>query len=343
VEAMKAAFLTGHGGNEVVAVGERPIPGRKRGEILVRMRAATVNRVDLYMRDSGAGITHSLPQILGVDGAGVIEEADSGALVGRRVTLYPGIVCGTCEFCNRGEPVLCVKMNLLGEHCDGTMAEFVCVPAGNGFVLPDSLDFAQGAALGVNYLTAWRMLFTKARLQSGETVLVFGVGGGVSLAALQIAKAAGARVLVTSRSAEKLKRAKEFGADATIDAPPDRIPAEVMSLTQGRGVDVIIENIGGAIWSAALKCLVRGGRIATCGATIGDQPPADLRRIFIRQLQIFGSTLGNPGEFAGLLEWCAQGRLRPPIDVHYGLDRIHAALTHLESGAQFGKIAVDIP
>ena len=339
---MKAAFLTGHGGNEAVTVGEQPMPQRKPGEILVRMKAATVNRVDLYMRDSGAGITHTLPQIMGVDGAGVIEEADSGALVGRRVTLYPGIVCGACEFCNRGEPVLCVKMSVLGEHRDGTMAEFVCVPAGNGLFVPDTLDFAQAAALGVNYLTAWRMLFTKAKLQRDETVLVFGVGGGVSLAALQIAKAAGSRVLVTSRSAEKLDRARKLGADAAVDAPPDKIPAEIMALTQGRGVDVIIENIGGAIWNAALKCLVRGGRIVTCGATIGDQPPADLRRVFIRQLQIFGSTLGNPAEFSDLLEWCAQGRLRPPIDLHYGLDEIREALSHLESGKQFGKIAIDI-
>ena len=339
---MKTAFLVGHGGNEVIAVGERPTPRRSAGEILVRMKAATVNRVDLYMRDSGAGITHTLPQIIGVDGAGVIEEADSSALIGRRVTLYPGVVCGGCEFCQRGEPVLCAKMSLLGEHRDGTMAEFVCVPAENGLAVPDNLDFAQAAALGVNYLTAWRMLFTKAKLQRGETVLVFGVGGGVSLAALQIAKAAGARVLVTSRSAGKLGLATRLGADAAIDAPPHRIASRVMDLTQGRGVDVAIENIGGPIWNAALKCLVRGGRIVTCGATTGDQPPADLRRIFIRQLQIFGSTLGNPDEFSSLLEWCSQGRLRPPIDAHYPLDEVHAAFSHLESGTQFGKIAIDI-
>jgi len=339
---MKAAFMTGHGGNEVIVVGERPTPQRQPGEVLVRMKAATVNRVDLYMRDSGAGITHTLPQIMGVDGAGVIEAADEGALIGRRVTIYPGLVCGHCEFCARGEPVLCAKMRLLGEHCDGTMAEYVCVPAANALEIPAGLDFAQGAALGVNYLTAWRMLFTKAKLQPGETVLVFGIGGGVSFAALQIAKAAGARVLVTSRSAEKLNRATAHGADAVIDAPADKIPAAVMGLTGGRGVDVVIENVGGAMWSSALKSLVRGGRIATCGATIGDNPSADLRRVFIRQLQIFGSTLGNPGEFAELIEWCAAGRLRPPIDARYRLDDVRDAFALLESGEQFGKIAIDI-
>jgi NADPH:quinone reductase-like Zn-dependent oxidoreductase len=342
MEAMKAAFMTGHGGNEVIVVGERPTPQRQPGQVLVRMKAATVNRVDLYMRDSGAGITHALPQIMGVDGAGVIEQADDSALIGRRVTIYPGVVCGRCEFCARGEPVLCAKMSLLGEHCDGTMAEYVCVPAGNALEIPDSLDFAQGAALGVNYLTAWRMLFTKAKLQPGETVLVFGIGGGVSFAALQIAKAAGARVFVTSRSADKANRARALGADAAIDAPADKIPGAVMELTGGRGVDVVIENIGGAMWSAALKSLVRGGRIATCGATIGDNPSADLRRVFIRQLQIFGSTLGNPDEFAKLIEWCAAGRIIPPIDVRYPLDQVREAFSHLEAGDQFGKIAIDI-
>jgi len=339
---MQAAFFTGHGGNEVVSVGERPKPERGPGEVRVRMKAATVNRVDLYMRDSGAGITHKIPQILGVDGAGVIEEADDPAVIGRRVTLYPGVVCGKCEFCLKGEPVLCAKMSLIGEHRDGTMAEFVCLPAGNALPIPDNLDFAEAAALGVNYLTAWRMLFTKTRLQPGETALVCGVGGGVSLAALQLAKAAGARVIVTSRSADKLARARALGADEGVDATPDKIPKAVMELTEGRGVDVVIENVGGAVWSAALKCLVRGGRIALCGATIGDQPPADLKRVFIRQLQIFGSTLGNPDEFAELISWCEQGRVRPPIDLRFPLDKVPDALAHLESGAQFGKIAIDI-
>ncbi len=342
---MNAAYLTAHGGNEVVCVGHRPRPVRRHGEVLVRLEAATLNRVDLYMRDSGAGITHSLPQIMGIDGAGVVEEVDAnehGLSVGQRVTLYPGLTCGRCEFCRRGEPVLCTSMRLLGEHRDGTLAQYVSLPTANAFALPDSLGYAEGAALGVNHLTAWRMLFTKARLQPGETVLVFGVGGGVSLAALQLTKAAGARVIVTSRDADKLARATDLGADATIDTSAEDAARRVMALTDGRGVDVVIENIGAAVWTTALKCLVRGGRIVTCGATTGDQPPADLRRVFIRQLQIFGSTLGNPDEFGALLAWCAQGRVHPLIDRRYPLAEVHAALTYLESGRQFGKIAVMI-
>lgn len=342
---MKAAFITGHGGNEVVSVGERPDPVRGPGEVLVRMKAATVNRVDLYMRDSGAGITHALPQVMGVDGAGVIEAVDASERMlrpGQRVTLYPGITCGRCEFCRRGEPVLCNTMRILGEHRDGTMAQAISVPAANVYPIPDALGFAEAAALGINHLTAWRMLFTKARLRPWETVLVFGVGGGVSLAALQLAKACGARVIATSRDDAKLAHAVAMGADASINGATQDVAKRVMELTGGRGVDVVIENVGAAVWSAALKSVVRGGRIVTCGATTGDQPPADLRRVFIRQLQIFGSTMGDPGEFADLLTWCAQGRIRPVIDARYPLDEVPAALSHLESGRQFGKIAIDI-
>lgn len=342
---MRAVFLTGHGGNEVVAVGQRPEPQRRPGEVLVRLRAATVNRVDLYMRDSGAGITHRLPQIMGVDGAGevVALDADEPLLrVGQPVVLHPGIGCGRCEFCLRGDDVLCTAMKLLGEHRDGCFAELVSLPARNVFAQPPGLDAAQAAALGVNHLTAWRMLFTQARLQAHETVLVFGIGGGVSLAALQLAKAAGARVLVTSRDAGKLQQARALGADGAVHSATQDIARSVLDLTGGRGVDVVIENVGAAVWSAALKSLVRGGRLVTCGATSGDQPGADLRRLFIRQLQVMGSTLGTLAEFGDLLQFVARHRLQPVIDSHHALDEAHAALSRLESGQQFGKVALTI-
>jgi NADPH:quinone reductase-like Zn-dependent oxidoreductase len=192
--------------------------------------------------------------------------------LGQRVVVHPGIACGRCEFCLRGEDVLCTSMSLLGEHRDGTFAEYVCLPARNVFALPQGWDDLQAAALGVNHLTAWRMLFTQARLQAHETVLVFGVGGGVSLAALQLAKAAGARVIVTSRDAAKLERAVRMGADGAVHSATQDIARTVLGLTGGRGVDVVIENVGAAVWGAALKSLVRGGRLVTCGATSGDQP-----------------------------------------------------------------------
>jgi NADPH:quinone reductase-like Zn-dependent oxidoreductase len=342
---MKAVHLIGHGGNEIVAFGERPRPTRRPGEVLVRMQAATLNRVDLYMRDSGAGITHKLPQIMGVDGAGLVEEVDADETrlqPGQPVVLHPGIACGRCEFCVRGDDVLCTAMKLLGEHRDGTFAEFVSLPARNVLPRPAALDAAEGAALGVNHLTAWRMLFTQARVQPGETVLVFGIGGGVSMAALQWAKLAGARVIVTSRDRAKLEVAARQGADHGLHSATQDIAKTALELTGGRGVDVVIENVGAEVWSAALKSLVRGGRLVTCGATSGDQPGADLRRLFIRQLQIFGSTLGNLSEFQALLKACEGGRLRPHIDRRFHLEQAHDALSLLERGAQTGKLAFEI-
>jgi NADPH:quinone reductase-like Zn-dependent oxidoreductase len=341
---VKAAYLTGHGGNEVVAVGGRPRPVRQPGEVLVRLSAATVNRVDLYMRDSGAGITHTLPMVMGLDGAGVVEaiDADERMLhVGQRVLVHPGIACGRCEFCLRGEDTLCTSMRLLGEHRDGTFAEFVSLPSRNVFPMPEGLGFGEAAALGVNHITAWRMLHGKARVKPWETVLIFGIGGGVSLAALQLARLAGARTLVTSLDPAKLERALALGADVAINGRGD-VVQQVMAATDGRGVDVVIENVGAAVWSAALKSLVRGGRLVVCGATTGDQPPADLRRIFIRQLQVLGSTMGDLGEFRDLLSLVQRSGLKPVIDSEYALDDVHAALDRLDSGRQFGKVVVNI-
>ena len=339
---MKAVYLTGHGGNEVVTIGDRPMPERMPGEVLVRLHAATLNRVDLYMRDSGAGITHTLPQIMGIDGAGVVEAVDEGhgLSVGQRVLLYPGVTCGHCEFCVRGDEVLCTTMKLLGEHRDGTLAEYIGVPARNAVPMPEGWSFEEAAALGVNHLTAWRMLVTQARLKPGETVLIFGIGGGVSLAGLQLAKAMGARVFVTSREQDKLDRALALGADATICSATQDVGKAVMQLTGKRGVDVVFENVGAAVWDSALKSAVRGGRIVTCGATSGDQPGADLRRVFIRQLQIYGSTLGNLAELRDLVRFCAQHGVRPLMDQVFPLDQTHAALDRLASGQQFGKVAV---
>jgi NADPH:quinone reductase-like Zn-dependent oxidoreductase len=342
---MKAAWIHGHGGNEVVTVGERAEPVRAPGHVRVRVRGSGVNRVDLYMRDSGAGITHQLPQIMGLDGAGTVEAVDAEETllqVGQSVVIHPGIICGRCEFCLRGEGVLCTRMSLLGEHRDGTFAQVVSVPAANVFPMPAGLSFVEAAALGVNHLTAWRMLFTQAQLKPWETVLIFGVGGGVSLAGLQLAKQIGARVIVTSRDADKLARAQALGADVVIHDVGKDLAKQVLAATDGRGVDVVFENVGAAVWASAMKSLVRGGRLVTCGATTGDQPPADIRRIFIRQLKILGSTLGDFDEFRDLLQFVARTGLKPVIDSEYPLDEVHAALDRLESGRQFGKVALRI-
>jgi NADPH:quinone reductase-like Zn-dependent oxidoreductase len=345
MSSMRAIAIVGHGGNECVEIGLRPVPRRGRGEAMVRMRGAGLNRVDLYMRDSGAGISHQLPQIMGLDGAGTIVELDADETrlkVGDAVVLHPGIGCGRCEFCQRGEHILCTSAKYLGEHRDGTFAEFVCLPVENVFPMPKGLDFVEAAALGVSYPTAWRMIFTKARVQPWESVLIFGIGGSVSLAALQLVKLIGARAIVTSRDSAKLARAMDLGADATILGGREDIAALALELTGGRGVDVVIENVGEAVWPAALKSLVRGGRIVTCGATTGDRPSADLRRLFIRQLQIFGSTHGTFAEFRDMLAAVERGLVRPLIDSRFGFDAVHDALDLLESARQFGKIGLEM-
>ena len=341
---MQAIYIDGHGGNEVVHVGERPTPGRKTGEVLIRMQASTLNQVDLYMRNSGAGITHQLPQNMGIEGFGHVAEcdADSGFQVGDAVIIHPAISCGVCEFCERGDDVLCTRISFVGEHRDGAWSEWLCVPQHNVMAAPAYLSATEAAALAVTHLTAWRMVVTQGQLKPGQTVLVFGIGGGVSVAALQLAQAMGARVIVTSRHAHKLERALAMGAAHGIHTPDQDIVQRVMSFTEGRGVDLVIENIGEAVWGAAMKSLVRGGRLVTCGATSGDQPAADLRRIFIRQLQILGSTLGNRHELQALLAFCEAHQLRPVIDKIFAMQEVHDALDMLSNAEQFGKIALKL-
>lgn len=221
---MLAARIHGHGGNEVLRIDELPVPKRKKGQVLIRMAAGGLNRVDLYMRNSGVGITHRLPIILGLDGAGVVVEADAGSAfrADDAVVIYPGQPCETCEFCRRGEEVLCIGGKIFGEQVDGTFAEYVAAPESGVVRKPEALDFVEAASLSVAWLTAWRMVITKARLRAGETALIFGIGGSVSLAATQIAAAIGSRAIVTSRDPAKLARMPAFGAVETIRTKGDR-------------------------------------------------------------------------------------------------------------------------
>ncbi len=342
---MLAARIHGHGGAEVLRLDDLPIPERKPGEALIRMKAGGLNRVDLYMRNSGAGITHQLPIILGLDGAGVVVEADPGSKfrADDPVVIYPGQPCEQCEFCRKGEEVLCTRGKLFGEQADGTFAEYVAAPEGSLVAKPAALDFVAAASLSVAWLTAWRMVVTKARLQAGETALIFGIGGSVSLAATQIAAALGGRALVTSRDPAKLARMAAFGAAETIlDEGGASILDRVMALTGRRGVDVVIENVGKAVWPTAMKAMVRGGRLVTCGATTGGDPSADLQRLFIRQLTVFGSTLGNRAELRDCIAFIAEKGLKPHIDRTFPLAEIAAGLDYLESGKQFGKIGLTL-
>lgn len=342
---MRAIYLQSHGEPDSVVVGERPLPEPAPGQVRVRLAAAAFNHVDLYMRDSGAGITHELPLILGVDGAGEVDAPGAGVenwRAGERVVIYPAQVCGVCEFCRRGEQMLCLSCKVIGEHIDGSFAEYVCVDADTLFAIPPQTQFAAAAVLPTAYLTAWRMVMTQARVRPGETVLIHGVGGGVALASLQLAKLAGARVIVTSSDGGKLDRARALGADACLDYRRDRIVDGVMDFSGGRGVDAVIDNVGEATWGASLRSLRRGGRLVTCGATSGPNPPSDLQRVFIRQLQIFGSTLGTHDEFRALLDSVFAGQLSPVIDRSYEFADAARALDDLQHARQCGKLVLNI-
>jgi len=318
-------------------------PQRPEGWVKVRMKAASVNRVDLYMRDSGAGITHSLPQIMGVDGAGVIEQADAGSTLkpGDPVILYPYEFCGKCRACLAGRQPLCHTVRILGEHRHGTFAEYVTIPEESVVKLPAGADLEQAGVLGVAYLTAWGMLFEKAHTAPGDVVLVQGAGGGVSYAAMQLAQMAGARVIVTTSGADKMAHFKALGVDA-IDYRTTDVPKAVMALTEGNGADVVIDNVGEKTWGASLRSAARGGRIVTCGATTGAHPSADIQRLFVRQLSIHGSTMGSIEEFRKLVQSWLAGGFSPLIESRFSLPEVPAAFARLEDPARIGKILITI-
>lgn len=342
---MRAAVLETRG-REGLKFREIADPTPGPGDAVLRMHSVGLNRVDLYMRDSGAGITHSLPLIQGVEGAGVVEHAPagSGLKVGQKAILFSNAFCGKCRYCMAGDQTLCTKANIQGEHRHGTLAEYFATPAYCVLPLSDDADLQGAGALMVAHLTAWRMLFGKARpLVAGETVLIVGIGGGVAVAALQLALMAGARVLVTSSSDDKIQRAIAMGASAGVNYRTEKkVYEQVLAQTGGEGVDMVIDSVGAASWGDSLRSLRRGGRLVTCGATTGSNPGADLQRMFIRQLEVYGSTGGSMEEFRQLLALFARGGLKPVIDKVYPLAQVTDAFDRLSAGEQFGKVLVTI-
>jgi NADPH:quinone reductase-like Zn-dependent oxidoreductase len=329
---------------DVPARGTPPAPGEAR----VAMRAAALNHLDLFVL-RGLPLNYVFPHILGADGAGVVDAVGPGVTglePGDRVMINPGVSDHRCAYCRAGEHSLCVNFRLLGEHLDGTLAQAVTVPARNLAPLPaldPPLEWAEAAAFSLVTLTAWRMVVTRAAVQPGETVLVWGVGGGVSLAALRVAKLRGARVFVTSSSDAKLAQAAALGADATLNHRTQSIAREVRALTDGRGAEVVVENVGEATWEESLRALAKGGRLVTCGATTGPRAVTDLRRLFWNQYTILGSTMGNEAEYRAVVAQLGQGRLRPIVDRVFPLAEARAAFERLERGAQLGKIVVQLP
>ncbi|HLQ69266.1 MAG TPA: zinc-binding dehydrogenase [Gemmatimonadales bacterium] len=314
----------------------------------VAIRAAALNHLDLFVVQGLPGSPHSFPHIVGADGAGVVESVGQGVVglqPGDRVMLNPGISDYTCEFCRAGEHSLCVNYRLLGEHLPGAAAERITIPAHNVARIPrltPELTWAEAAAFSLVTLTAWRMLVTRAQLQSGETALIWGIGGGVSLAALRIAKLLGARVIVTSSQDAKLAVAKQLGADITFNHRTQKVAQEVRALTNKRGVDVVVDNVGAATWDDSLRCLRRGGRLVICGATSGPQVGLDLRRLFWHNWSILGSTMGNAAEYSEIVRRLGKGELRPIVDRMYPMEQLRDAYEHLAKGEQMGKVIIQV-
>jgi NADPH:quinone reductase-like Zn-dependent oxidoreductase len=342
---MKAIVFTKHGGPEVLKYTEVAEPRIGHGEILVRVRACALNHLDLWVRNGLPGVQIPMPHIPGSDVAGEVAKVGDGVRrvkVGQKVVLAPGVCCEVCDSCLAGCDNLCRHYTLLGYLKDGGCAEYVRAPEANTLPLPERLTFEEAAAVPLVFLTAWHMLMTRAGVKAGEDVLVLGGGSGVGSAAIQIARLAGARVLATAGSDEKLKKAKELGAEGLINHRRQDIAEEVKKLTQQRGVDVVFEHVGAATWEQSLASLAPAGRLVTCGATTGPEAKIDIRRLFARQWSLLGSYMGTRGELQTVLKLVGQGKLRPVVDRVFPLAEAAAAHAHLEKREQFGKVVLKV-
>jgi len=343
---MKAVILSEHGGPDALRYTDVPEPRVGVNDVLVRVRACALNHLDLWIRGGMPGVAIPLPRILGSDIAGEVARVGENVKhvrAGERVLLNPGISCGHCEYCLRGDDNMCREYTLFGYMADGGYAEYVKSPMQNVIPIPSALSFEEAAATPLVFLTAWHMLMTRAKLRPAERVLVLAAGSGVGSAAIQVAKVAGARVIATAGSEAKLAKAKELGADEAIDHSKQDIAAEVRRLTNKRGVDVVFEHVGQATWDQSVRSLATGGRLVTCGATTGYAANIDIRFLFTRQFSILGSFMGSKAELYPVLELVRQGRVKPVIDTILPLERAREAHERLERREQFGKIVLRVP
>jgi NADPH:quinone reductase-like Zn-dependent oxidoreductase len=340
---MKAIRFHAHGGPDVLRFEAAPDPQARPGWVVVRVHACALNHLDLWQRRGLDRVRLPMPHISGADVAGTI--ADIGADVtglspGQRVMVQPGLSCGRCAACLAGRDFLCRAYDVLGYQSDGGYAELVAVPAANIIPIPDHIDFVSAAAFPLTFLTAWHMLYAGGALSSSDTVLVVAAGSGVGQAAVQLAKTARARVIATARGAEKCARAQSLGADVVIDSTVEDVARRVKALTDGRGVDLVIEHVGVATWESSVRALRTGGRLVTCGATSGFDATLDLRHLFARQLTFVGSYMGAKSELLQAADGFFRGWYAPVIDSTFPLAEAAAAHTRLEAGQSFGKIVL---
>ncbi len=342
---MRAIAIYEHGGIDKLKLTElpRPVPGDD--DVLINVKAVSLNRLDIWVREGLPGLKLQMPFVLGSDIAGVVEQVGSNVTAfqpGQRVTINPGWWDTTCEYCLGGEQSLCVNFKIYGEHLPGGYAEYVRVPQRNVLRIPDDFSFEEAAAAPLAFLTAWRALITRARVREGEDVVVLGAGSGTSTAAIQIAKRAGARVFATSHSDDKLARAKEIGADVLINYSKQEWEREVWLATNKRGADVVVDSVGEATWIKSLRALAKGGRLVTYGATTGPNPQEEIRQIFWKQLEIIGSTMSSQGEFNDVMKLVFRRELKPIIDIVLPLEQAAQAHTRLANNEQFGKIVLRV-
>lgn len=340
---MKAVTLRAHGGPEVVNVEDLPDPRPAAGQVVVAVKAAALNHLDVWVRKGWPGLKLAFPHVLGSDVAGVVEavgEGVDGIAAGDAVVVVPSLGCGRCERCLSGEENLCRKFVILGEHVSGGQAERIVVPARNVLPKPALLSFEEAAAIPLTFMTAWHALVARARVRPGETVLVHAAGSGVGVAAVQIAKLLGARVVATAGSDAKLAKARSLGADEVVNYETQDFVQEVKRLTDRKGVEVVFEHVGKKTWEKSILAAAIGGRITTVGATTGFDPLTDLRHVFFRQISILGSTMGTAGDLLEVLRFVGEGKLRPVVDRVLPLADARKGQDLLSERAQFGKIVL---
>jgi len=332
---MKAVRFHQHGGPEVLRYEDAPDPQPAEGRAIVRVRACALNHLDLWERRGLDRVKLPLPHISGADVAGEVLET------GQRVMLQPGLRCGACAACRRGDDNQCVRYDVLGLRSDGGYAELISVPLENLIPIPATLDFITAAAFPLTFLTAWHMLVTRGRLGEGDVVLVLAGGSGVGQAAIQLARHFGARVFATS-APEKAQRTRALGAEQVFDHYSVDFSKEVRRLTDGRGVDIVVEHVGEATWDRSVRALATGGRLVTCGATSGFAASLDLRHLFARQLSLLGCYMGRFAELDSAAQLLFDGRVTPVIDEVFPLERAADAQRRLENKGQFGKVVLQV-
>lgn len=345
---MRAVFITEFGGPEKIQAGDLPKPVPGAGQALIRVKAAALNHLDIWVRKGRPGLTLKGPHVLGSDAAGILEALGPGCdgialKPGAEVVVNPGVSCMKCEFCLRGLHSECPGFRIIGFQEEGVYAEFAVVPAANLFPKPPALNWEEAAALPLSHLTAWRMLFTRANLQSGETVLIHGIGGGVAIAAQQLCNLHGAKTVVTSSSNAKLKTAQALGASAVINyRTTEDVGAAVKAATEGRGADVALDTVGAPTLPISMAGLRRGGRIVTCGITGGAEAKINLQQLYWNHITLMGSTMGSMEDMRLLVKSAGEAPIKPVIDRIFPLEKYADAVNRMDAGEQMGKIVLSV-